>query len=170
MITIVSMLALVAFGVAALFNVQTDEFPDIQQPIVAVSIVYPGASPDIVEREIVEPIEEAVLAIAGVDRTKTKVNAVDGLAQFTVFFEFSKLLRQHSFADAGYLAAKFGEAVRAVVRQMEKDHHLPLAADHVHRSLDRTVVIRFRRFVCHTYSHVSTQHSYAYLAALLVHS
>lgn len=96
MITIVSMLALVAFGVAALFNVQTDEFPDIQQPIVAVSIVYPGASPDIVEREIVEPIEEAVLAIAGVDRTKTKVNAVDGLAQFTVFFEFSKPVAEAS--------------------------------------------------------------------------
>ena len=96
MITIVSMLALVAFGVAALFNLQTDEFPDIQQPIVAVSIVYPGASPDIVEREIVEPIEEAVLAIAGVDRSKTKVNAVDGLAQFTVFFEFSKPVAEAS--------------------------------------------------------------------------
>ncbi|HET9133327.1 MAG TPA: efflux RND transporter permease subunit [Gemmatimonadales bacterium] len=90
MITIVTMLALVAFGLAALINLQTDEFPDIQQPIVSVSVIYPGASPDIVEREIVEPIEEAVLALAGVDRTKTKANAVDGLAQFTVFFEFSK--------------------------------------------------------------------------------
>ena len=36
-----------------------DEFPDIQQPIVGVTIVYPGASPETVEREIVDPIEEA---------------------------------------------------------------------------------------------------------------
>ena len=37
-----------------------------------------------------------MLAIAGVDRTKTKANAVDGLAQFTVFFEFSKPVAEAS--------------------------------------------------------------------------
>jgi len=112
MITIVAMLALVAFGVAALFNLQTDEFPDIQQPIIAVTVIYPGASPDIVEREIVEPIEEAVLAIAGVDRTKTKANAVDGLAQFTVFFEFSKPV-----ADASQDVRDAIAAIRAELPQ-----------------------------------------------------
>lgn len=90
LLTVVAMLTLVAFGVAALFNLQTDEFPDLAQPIISVAIAYPGASPDIVEREVVVPVEEAIFALSGVDRTKTRSNSVDGLAQFTVFFDFKK--------------------------------------------------------------------------------
>jgi hydrophobic/amphiphilic exporter-1 (mainly G- bacteria), HAE1 family len=95
-VTITSMVALVAFGIAGLFNLQTDEFPDVQQPVISVSIVYPGASPETVEREIVEPIEESFSSIAGVDWAKTISNATDGLAQFTVFFDFEKNLQEAS--------------------------------------------------------------------------
>ncbi|HEY4101748.1 MAG TPA: efflux RND transporter permease subunit [Gemmatimonadales bacterium] len=90
LITVVTMITLVAFGVAALINLQTDEFPDIAQPVVGVTITYPGAAPDVVEREIIDPVEEAIFGLSGVDRNKTTANAVDGLAQFTVFFDFSK--------------------------------------------------------------------------------
>ncbi|HEY4320427.1 MAG TPA: efflux RND transporter permease subunit [Gemmatimonadales bacterium] len=90
LITIVTMLTLVAFGVAALLNLQTDEFPDVAQPVVAVTITYPGAAPDVVEREIIDPVEEAIFGLSGVDRNKTTANAVDGLAQFTVFFDYNK--------------------------------------------------------------------------------
>ena len=64
-VTVTAMLALVAFGIAALVNLHTDEFPDIQQPIVGVTILYPGASPETVEREIVDPIEESFSSISG---------------------------------------------------------------------------------------------------------
>ncbi|MDY7225990.1 efflux RND transporter permease subunit [Hyalangium rubrum] len=93
-VTITSMVALVIFGLVALANLQTDEFPDVQQPVVAVTIIYPGASPDVVEREIVEPIEDAIFSISGVDGTKTTSSAIDGLAQFTVFFDFEKDVQQ----------------------------------------------------------------------------
>ena len=63
-ITVTTMVALVTFGVFALINLQTDEFPDIQQPVIGVTIIYPGASPDVVEREIVEPVEEAIFSIS----------------------------------------------------------------------------------------------------------
>src|SRR4051812_10359077 len=95
-VTITSMLALVAFGIAALLNIHTDEFPDIQQPIVGVTISYPGASPETVEREIIEPIEESFSTIQGVDWGKTQASATDGLAQFIVFFEFEKDIQQAS--------------------------------------------------------------------------
>ncbi|HEU4647421.1 MAG TPA: efflux RND transporter permease subunit, partial [Gemmatimonadales bacterium] len=95
-VTITSMLALVAFGVAALLNIHTDEFPDIQQPIIGVTIPYPGASPETVEREIIEPIEESFSTIQGVDWAKTQASATDGLAQFIVFFEFEKDIQQAS--------------------------------------------------------------------------
>jgi HAE1 family hydrophobic/amphiphilic exporter-1 len=93
-VTITAMLALIAFGIAALSQLKTDEFPDIAQPIVNVTIVYPGASPQTVEREVIDPIEEKIFGLAGVDRTKTTANATDGLAQLTVFFEFSKTVQE----------------------------------------------------------------------------
>ena len=89
-ITVTVMLALVAFGLAALANLQVDEYPDLDQPVVMVQIPYPGASPDVVEREVVEPIEEAIFGLSGIDRSLTTANAVDGFAQFVVTFEFTK--------------------------------------------------------------------------------
>ena len=95
-VTVTAMMALVAFGIAALLNLHTDEFPDIQQPIVGVTILYPGASPETVEREIVDPIEEAFSSISGVDWSKTQASATDGLAQFIVFFDFEKDVQEAS--------------------------------------------------------------------------
>jgi len=40
------MLALVVFGLTALVLLKTDEFPDVQPPIVVVSVLYPGAAPE----------------------------------------------------------------------------------------------------------------------------
>jgi hydrophobic/amphiphilic exporter-1 (mainly G- bacteria), HAE1 family len=49
-VTVTAMVALVVFGIFALLNLHTDEFPDIQQPVIGVTIVYPGASPSEVTR------------------------------------------------------------------------------------------------------------------------
>ena len=95
-ITVTAMLALVAFGVAALMNLQVDEFPDLEQPVVMVQIPYPGASPDVVEREVVEPIEEAIFGLSGVERKLTTSNSVDGLAQFTITFAYTKPVSEAS--------------------------------------------------------------------------
>ena len=94
LITIVSMVALVVFGLFALFQLETDEFPDVQQPIINVAIPYPGASPDVVEREVLDRVEEAVSGISGVDRISGA--AQDGFANVTVFFVFEKDLQQAS--------------------------------------------------------------------------
>jgi HAE1 family hydrophobic/amphiphilic exporter-1 len=92
--TITVMLALVAFGLVAIASLKTDEFPDVQPPIVAVTVIYPGASPETVEREIVEPIEDALFSISGIDGKQTTASATDGLAQFLVFFDFEKNLQE----------------------------------------------------------------------------
>lgn len=94
LITIVAMVALVVFGLFALWRLQTDEFPDVQQPIVLVSIPYPGASPDQVEREVLDPIEEAIQGISGVDQLFGE--ARDGFAQITVLYLFDKPLQEQT--------------------------------------------------------------------------
>src|SRR3954465_3426996 len=95
-VTVTAMVALVVFGIFALLNLHTDEFPDIQQPVVGVTIVYPGASPSEVTREIIDPVEDAIFGISGVDGEKSTCSATDGLASCTIFFEFEKPIQQAS--------------------------------------------------------------------------
>ena len=96
LITVTTMVALVAFGLASLINLHTDEFPDIQQPIISVTIPYPGASPAEVERDIVRPVEDAIFGISGLDAEKSTCAAIDGLAQCTIFFEYEKPIQEAS--------------------------------------------------------------------------
>jgi HAE1 family hydrophobic/amphiphilic exporter-1 len=91
-ITVVSMLALVIFGLVSFVLLQTDEFPDVAVPIVVTAVPYPGASPDNVEREIIDPIEEAISGISGVKRVTA--NALDSFGTIVVEFDFDKDLRE----------------------------------------------------------------------------
>ncbi len=91
-VTVVTMIALVVFGLAALAKLDTDEFPDIDAPIVFVAIAYPGAAPDVVEREVITRIEDKISGISGVDKINS--TATDGFAQIIVQFVFSKPVDQ----------------------------------------------------------------------------
>ena len=91
-VTVVSMLALVVFGLIALGRLQTDEFPDVAPPFVTVGIPYPGASPDGVEKEILDPVEEAISSISGVKNVNG--TAEDGFATVMVEFLFDKPLQE----------------------------------------------------------------------------
>src|SRR5918997_2012824 len=91
-ITVVSMLALVVFGIAALTQLDTDEFPEVQPPVVAIAIPYPGASPDTVEREVIEPIEEVISGISGVDQITS--SSLDSFGNVIVQFVFEKDVQQ----------------------------------------------------------------------------
>lgn len=91
-ITVVSMVALVVFGLVALTQLDTDEFPEVNPPIVVVAVPYPGASPDNVEREIVEPIEESLAGISGVRTIES--SSLDSFATITIQFTYEKDLQE----------------------------------------------------------------------------
>src|SRR6201990_2437243 len=91
-ITVVTMIALVVFGLASLARLDTDEFPDIDQPIVFVGVAYPGAAPDVVEREVVTRIEDRLASISQVDKINS--SSTDGFAQIVIQFTFSKDVNQ----------------------------------------------------------------------------
>ncbi|HWN86402.1 MAG TPA: efflux RND transporter permease subunit [Vicinamibacterales bacterium] len=87
-LTVVAMLMIVVFGIVALTQLDTDEYPEIDAPVVVIAVPYPGASPDIVEREVVDPIEEAISGISGIDRMRS--SSLDSFANIVVEFDFSK--------------------------------------------------------------------------------
>jgi hydrophobic/amphiphilic exporter-1 (mainly G- bacteria), HAE1 family len=92
LITVVSMVTLVVFGLFALLKLKTDEFPDVAPPVVTVGIPYPGASPEGVEKEILDPIEEQISSISGVKHVSG--HAYDGYGFIVVEFQFGKDLME----------------------------------------------------------------------------
>src|ERR671920_1549256 len=60
------MVALVVLGVVSYQRLAIDEYPDVTRPVVSVQTTYPGASPEVIEREISKPIEEAVNTVQGI--------------------------------------------------------------------------------------------------------
>jgi len=60
------MVALVVFGIVALQRLAVDEYPDITYPIVIAQTSYPGASPEVMERDVSRPIEEALNTVSGI--------------------------------------------------------------------------------------------------------
>ncbi len=86
--TVVIIIGLMGLGLLALGKLRVNQIPDVEQPVLMVNIAYPGASPDTVEREIVNRVEKSLQSISGVDQTRS--TASEGNARFVLFFQFSK--------------------------------------------------------------------------------
>src|SRR5450830_411120 len=85
---IVIIIALMALGLLALKKLKVNQIPDVQQPVLVVSIPYPGASPDTVEREIINRVEKAMQSITGVYQLRSTAN--EGSATIVLIFNFGK--------------------------------------------------------------------------------
>ena len=112
-ITVVTMIALVVFGLASLARLDTDEFPDLDQPIVFIGVPYPGAAPDVVEREVVTRLEDKLSGISGVDKLNS--SSTDGFAQIVIQFAFSK--------DVNQATQDVRDAISAVRSQLPRGDH-----------------------------------------------
>ncbi|MFE5888814.1 efflux RND transporter permease subunit [Streptomyces sp. NPDC056462] len=78
LIGLMSIIAIV-FGAIAIPQLKQQLLPSIELPMVSVLAPYQGAAPDVVEKQVVEPIEdslEAVDGITGVTSTASEGNAV----------------------------------------------------------------------------------------------
>jgi multidrug efflux pump len=60
------MLATVLFGGVAATRIGISQFPDVDFPTISVSAGWEGAAPEVIEHDVVEPIEEALMQVEGV--------------------------------------------------------------------------------------------------------
>ncbi len=79
---------LMFLGVQAFYALPITRFPNIDVPVVAVTVTQSGASPSELEMQVTKEIEDAVAAIAGVDEIQSTV--VDGQSTTTVVFRIEK--------------------------------------------------------------------------------
>ena len=61
--TVAMIIVLMCLGLLALKNLRVNQIPDVEQPVMVVNFPYPGASPETVEREIINRVEKALLSI-----------------------------------------------------------------------------------------------------------
>ncbi|GHE47892.1 hydrogenase expression protein [Streptosporangium violaceochromogenes] len=86
--SLVVMIAVVvsAFGVFAIPSLKQQLLPSLAFPGAFVVASYPGASPEIVEEQVTEPIENGFQGVEGV--TEVTSTSREGLAQVQVTFEY----------------------------------------------------------------------------------
>jgi hydrophobe/amphiphile efflux-1 (HAE1) family protein len=88
--TIVLIIAMMCMGLYALTKLRVNNEPDVQIPILVVTVPYPGASPETSEREIVNRLEKQMQAISGV--TEARAYANEGSATIVLQFDFKRNL------------------------------------------------------------------------------
>jgi HAE1 family hydrophobic/amphiphilic exporter-1 len=88
LVVVVVTIALMLFGYFALTKLKTNQFPDVQPPVLVVNVPYPGASPETVEREILNRVEDSMSTIQGIRDIRSY--ARDSSATIVVVFEFDK--------------------------------------------------------------------------------
>ena len=84
-LAIVMSLVIVVFGVIGFRYLSIREYPSVDPPIITVSASYTGASADVMQGQVTEPLEEALNGIAGIKNLTS--TSRDGRTQITVEFD-----------------------------------------------------------------------------------
>src|SRR5690625_6458799 len=75
-------IVIVIFGIIGYNELGIREYPVVDPPVITVSTSYTGASSDVVEREITEPLEDQINAVSGI-RTLTSTS-MEGRSEIRV--------------------------------------------------------------------------------------
>jgi hydrophobe/amphiphile efflux-1 (HAE1) family protein len=82
------MAATIVFGGVALSRIGISQFPDVDFPTISVSVSWEGAAPEVMEHDVVEPLEEAVMQVEGVKSLTS--SSRQGSANITIELDISR--------------------------------------------------------------------------------
>ncbi|MEZ4295271.1 MAG: efflux RND transporter permease subunit [Polyangiaceae bacterium] len=82
------MAATIVFGVVAASRIGISQFPDVDFPTISVSVSRDGAAPEVMENDVVEILEEALVQVEGVKSITS--TSRQGNAQITVELDLSR--------------------------------------------------------------------------------
>jgi HAE1 family hydrophobic/amphiphilic exporter-1 len=114
------MVALVVLGGVSFFRLAVDEYPDVTYPVIVAQTAYPGASPEVVEREVSKPIEEAL-------------NTTEGLKEIT----------STSTEGSSFVRLQFNLGVDVMKMQPEVQGKVARIRRALPRDIEEPVIIRF---------------------------
>ena len=82
------MAAMIIFGFLQMRKMGVSQMPDVDFPVVNVSVTYEGAAPEVMELDVIDPIESAVLSVEGVKSITSTARL--GSANISVEFNLDK--------------------------------------------------------------------------------
>ena len=112
------MVALCVLGLFAFVRLGVEQMPDVSPPGAYIEVMYPGAAPEAVEREITKPVESALNSIAGVRRIMSR--SLEGKSQTNVEFSLN--------ADMSRAMQEVRDRLSAVQGGLPRDARPPTVA------------------------------------------
>lgn len=109
-------LSLVVLGFVSFGNLGVDLFPKIEFPYVSVTTQLPGASPDTVETEITDVVEEEVNTISGLRQMRSISS--EGVSQVSLEFELAE--------DADNKAQDVRDSISIIAGDLPEDAEVPV--------------------------------------------
>jgi HAE1 family hydrophobic/amphiphilic exporter-1 len=106
------MLALAVLGLTSYRQLNVDQFPNVDFPIVTVTTVYEGATPEAVEREVTKKIEESINTVQGIRHVES--TSQEGLSNIVVMFRVGVSTQVASQDIRGKVAAIRGLLPREI--------------------------------------------------------
>src|SRR6188474_3236640 len=82
------MFGLIIFGAISFNRMGVSQLPDVDFPVISISTTYEGAAPAVMEIEVVDPIEDAMMTIQGVKSISSK--ARNSSASVNIEFELNR--------------------------------------------------------------------------------
>ena len=114
-LTIVMNIALVLFGIIGFTYLGVREFPSIDPAMISVRTSYTGASPDIIESQITEPLEKEINSIDGIRNISS--TSSQGSSNINIEFNLGK--------DLEVAANDVRDKVSRAVRRLPQDIDAP---------------------------------------------
>ncbi|WP_376690087.1 efflux RND transporter permease subunit [Wenzhouxiangella sp. EGI_FJ10409] len=109
---------MVLFGLIGFRSIGVDRFPEIEFPLVSITTVLPGASPEIVDASITNIVESSVNSVPGIDFIQS--NSSPGVSNVVVTFGLDK--------DIDVAFNEVQAKVNQVLRQLPEDADPPVVA------------------------------------------
>lgn len=108
--------AVVVFGLFTYPRIGVDQFPDVDVPVVTVTTILPGADPETMERDVSDPIEEAVNTLSGLDTLQS--TNVESVSMVILQFDLEK--------DPDVAAQEVRDKVQSVLRDLPEEAEQPV--------------------------------------------
>lgn len=115
-LTVVIFLIIGIFGFYGYNQMAVREFPDVEFPVVNVNVVLPGAEPEVIETEVLEPLEEELNTIEGLKELQS--SAREEVGNVTAEFEL--------WRDMDIAAQDVRDRVNRAQRELPNDAEAPI--------------------------------------------
>lgn len=82
------MIGLMLFGLISYLQMGVSQLPDVDSPVLSISLTWEGAAPEVMETDVVDVVEDAVMSVQGIKDVSSSIR--QGSASVTIEFDLGR--------------------------------------------------------------------------------